>query len=312
MFGPAAFITLLTAFSGAIAMPFSHVVKILPEDIAHIAVDKADGHYLAFKRDGTLFGRYPIDAQSNNLGRRAASQCAPLSLDEAKTLPGWNAILDYANTQWGTGSRNIYTNPAAYVDSPAQVCITDDVVELSYSGNPVCETHNTSTAGSLVGTDGQVQIAVQQGFNTDTSYTVSSASTIGVSSTLSAQIGIPEIADVTAELSVSTDVTDESSSTFDVSYSDVSTVTLTINAPDGKTCTATTSTQTCNIEATGNIRYLASGWIWFYYDSKTQGHYEWAASVEAVLTNQDDRSSFAEFKGSMVANTHTSYAGSCV
>ncbi len=66
-------------------MPFSNLVKTLPRDIAHIAVDKAEGHYLAFKRDGSLFGRYPIDAQSNNLGHRAASQCAQLSLDEAKT-----------------------------------------------------------------------------------------------------------------------------------------------------------------------------------------------------------------------------------
>ncbi|KAK0237302.1 hypothetical protein EDD85DRAFT_1008418 [Armillaria nabsnona] len=99
----------------------------------------------------------------------------------------------------------------------------------------------------------------------------------------------------TIELSVSTDVRDESS-----------------NSADEKTCTATTSTQTCNIEATGNIRYLASGWIWFDYSSKVQGHYDWAVSIEAILTNQDDRSSFAEFKGSMVANIRTSYAGSCV
>ncbi|PBK81569.1 hypothetical protein ARMGADRAFT_1091176 [Armillaria gallica] len=312
MFGPAAFITLSVAFSGVIAMPFSHLVKTLPRDIAHIAVDKAEGHYLAFKRDGSLFGRYPIDAQSSNLGHRAASKCAQLSLDEAKTLPGWNAILDYANSQWGSGSRNIYTNPAAYVDSPAQACITDDVVELSYSGNPVCETTPVAAQGGLVGTNGTITIGVQQGFNTGTSYTVSSASTIGVTSTLSVTIGIPEIADVTGELSVSTEVTDESSSTFDVSYSTVSTVSLTIDSPDGKDCTAMTTMQTCNIEATGNIRYLASGWIWFDYSSKVQGHYDWAVSIEAILTNQDDRSSFAEFKGSMVAQSYSQYNGTCV
>ncbi|PBK68472.1 hypothetical protein ARMSODRAFT_1040047 [Armillaria solidipes] len=133
----------------------------------------------------------------------------------------------YANNQWGGGSRNVDTSPAAvrsglcdrthnltfrsYINSPAQVCITDDVVELSYPGNPVCQTHATSTEGSLVDTDGQVQIAVQQGFNSDTWYTFSSALTVGVSGTLSVEIGIPEIAGVTAELSASTDITDESS-----------------------------------------------------------------------------------------------------
>ncbi|KAK0430470.1 hypothetical protein EV421DRAFT_1744051 [Armillaria borealis] len=176
MFGPAAFITLLAAFSGVITMPFSHLLKTLPRDIAHIAVAKAE------------------DAQSNNLGHRAASQCAQLSRGEAKSLPGWNTIVGYANNQWGGGSRNIDTSPAAVTSGcPVQVCITDDVVELSYPGNPVCQTHATSTEGSLVDTDGHVQIALQQGSNTDTSYTFS------------------KIADVTAELSVSTDITDESS-----------------------------------------------------------------------------------------------------
>ncbi|KAK0435926.1 uncharacterized protein EV420DRAFT_1674065 [Desarmillaria tabescens] len=70
-------------------------------------------------------------------------------------------------------------------------------------------------------------------------------------------------------------------------------------------------TKTCTIQATGNIRYLASGWIWFNYDDKTDGHYKWAVSIKTVLTNQDDRSSFAEFKGSMLTNTLSIYEGNC-
>ncbi|KAK0201222.1 hypothetical protein DFS33DRAFT_1117099 [Desarmillaria ectypa] len=311
MFGTATFISFLTALSGVTALPFSELVGILPRDISHIAVDEARGHYLAFKRDGSLYGRYPVDAESNSLQRRAASQCGPLSVDQAKTLKGWDAIEQYANNNWGDGSRNIVTNPTDYVDSPAQVCITDEVVELSFSGDPVCQTHTTSSEGLLVGTKGEVDIEVDQGFNTDTSYTVTSASTIGVSNTLTVKVGVPAVAEVTEALTISAEVTDTTSSTFDVSYNDVSKVTIKMTAPEGKTCTATTSTKTCNIQATGNIRYLASGWIWFNYNDKTQGHYKWAANIETVLTNQDDRSSFAAFKGSMVADTQTSYAGNC-
>ncbi|KAK0216374.1 hypothetical protein IW262DRAFT_213518 [Armillaria fumosa] len=311
MFGIASWIVCLTALSGATALPFSEIVRSLPRDIAHIAVDEARGHYLAFKRDGSLYGRYPVDSPSNNVDRRAASQCAQLSVDEAKTISGWDAIEKYANDNWGDGSRNIVTNPEDYVDRPAQVCITDDVVQLSFSGDPVCQTHTTSSEGTLVGTSGEVDIEVDQGFNTDTSYTVSSASTIGVSNTLTVKVGIPEVAEVTEALTISTEVTDTTSSTFDVSYNDVSKVTLKITAPEGKTCTATTSTKTCNIQATGKIRYLATGWIWFNYDDKTEGHYKWAVNIESVVTNQDDRSSFATFKGSMVSNTETSYAGNC-
>ncbi|KAK0445615.1 uncharacterized protein EV420DRAFT_1767988 [Desarmillaria tabescens] len=311
MFTPMTFFTLLTALSGVTALPFSELVRTLPRDITHIAVDETRGHYLAYKRDGSLYGRYPADAESSNVERRAASQCAKLSVDEAQTLSGWDAIVQYANDNWGAGSRKIVTNPDDYVDRPAQVCITDDVVQLSFSGDPVCQTHTTSSEGSLVGTEGEVDIEVDQGFNTDTSYTISTASTIGVSDTLTVKVGVPEVAEVTEALTISTEVTDTTSSTFDVSYNDVSKVMIKMTAPKGKTCKAETSTKTCNIQATGNIRYLATGWVWFNYDDKTKDHYKWAVNIESVLTNQDDRSSFATFKGSMVANTQTSYAGNC-
>lgn len=65
------------------------------------------------------------------------------------------------------------------------------------------------------------------------------------------------------------------------------------------------------MSAKGTIRYLATGWVWFNYDSKTQGHYKWAANIDSILTNIDDRSSTSEFSGSMAADTHTAYEGVC-
>ncbi|KAK0189360.1 hypothetical protein F5146DRAFT_623785 [Armillaria mellea] len=191
----------------------------------------------------------------------------------AQTIPGWNTIVQYANSNWGPGSRNIVTNPADYYDQPAQVCITDDIVQLSYSGDPVCQSHTTTSQGSLVGTTGEVDIEVDQGFDTETSYTVTSASTIGFSNTLTVKVGIPEIDNITDALTISASVTDTTSSTFKVSYNDVNKVTIKMTAPQGKTCTAVIITKTCNIQATGNIRYLAPGWIWFNYNSATQCRY---------------------------------------
>lgn len=66
------------------------------------------------------------------------------------------------------------------------------------------------------------------------------------------------------------------------------------------------------MDAKGSIRYLATGWVWFNYDDETEGHYKWAANIDNILTNQDDRSTFADFHGSMVSDTHTAYDGTCV
>ncbi|PBK88212.1 hypothetical protein ARMGADRAFT_1084859 [Armillaria gallica] len=167
--------------------------------------------------------------------------------------------------------RNIYTSPAAYVDSLVQVCITDNVVELSYSVNPVRQTHGVALLIQMAKSRLRCNKA-----SIPTLHTLSTpgASTIGVSITLRVEIGIPESADVTAEF-------------FDVSDSDVSTVTLTINAPDGKTCTATISTQTYNIEATG--RYLTYGWIYHTGSSKYcilflfQGPSAWRQSSQTAM-----------------------------
>ncbi|KAK0445677.1 uncharacterized protein EV420DRAFT_1648391 [Desarmillaria tabescens] len=315
MFTPAAFITLLTALSGITALPFSELVGILPRDIAHITVDEACRHYLAFKRDGSLYGRYPLSTESDGIEHCATSQCRQLSVDEAQTLKGWDAIVQYANNNWGNGSHDIVTNPSnmrsIYVDSPAQVCITDEVVELSFSGDPVCQMHNSSTASSLIGTYGEVDIKVDQGFTTDALYTITAASTIGDSNTLTAKIGIPEVAEVTDALTISTKVMDTTLNIFDVSYNDVSKVTLKMTAPKGNFCSTMVMTKTCTIQATGNICYLTSSWIWFNYDNQIDGHYKWAVSIEMVLMKQDDCSSFAEFKGSMRTNTCAIYEGNC-
>ncbi|KIY73116.1 hypothetical protein CYLTODRAFT_449321 [Cylindrobasidium torrendii FP15055 ss-10] len=304
-------LSLLFIAAVASALPFDQLTKILPRDVAHIGLDEDAGEYVAYNINGEVTGRYPVTTSVQSITKRAAT-CGDLSADEAQKMPGWATLNNYANDNWGTGSRNIVTNPTEYLDSPAQVCVSDEVVELDFSGDPVCQTHTTSTEGKLVGTSGTVAIGVTQGFTTSTSYTVSQASTLGLSTTLSVAVKIPAVADVTGSYTISTSVTNTLSSAFSVAYNDASTVQLTMTAPEGKTCTATAETKTCNLDAKGTIRYLATGWVWFNYNSRTNGHFKWAANIDSILTNQDDRSTFAEFSGAMVADTHTAYEGTCV
>ncbi|KAF5384519.1 hypothetical protein D9757_006448 [Collybiopsis confluens] len=295
------------------AIPFAGLTSALPRDVTHIALDERSHEYVAFKRDGSLYGRYSADMADFDIRPRdtPASTCTNLTIDEAKTLGGWNTIVKYADDKWGTGSRKIVVNPKDYPSSGALVCITDQNVKATFTGSPTCQSNKVTTSGQITGTNGTVSIAVAQGFTATASLVVSKAATIGVSDTLSAKINFPEVAEVSESVTLSTSITNTQTSGFDSSHNDVSTVTVVMNAPKGETCNAITSVTTCTLQATGRVQYLASGWVWFNYDDKTHGHYKWSVNIESAVTNADDRSSYAEIKGSVEATTHASYKGKC-
>ncbi len=102
-------------------MPFNQLVKTFPRDVAHIAVDDSGSYYLAFDRNGTLYGTYPVGVESNNLERHSAarwhsllsmkqkpvsdfhlSTCCTMLIDP-NPVPGWSTIEKQANDNWGSG-----------------------------------------------------------------------------------------------------------------------------------------------------------------------------------------------------------------
>ncbi|KAK0438081.1 hypothetical protein EV421DRAFT_987107 [Armillaria borealis] len=124
------------------------------------------------------------------------------------------------------------------------------------------------------GTDGTVSLRVQQGSNMSGEYTVTSVSTLAISSTLGVSFGIPLIS-ADASVTISKEVTNEQSSSFETSYSTVATVTRTIDTKDGKTCSVDLKLHACTAKSNGQIRYLATGCVWFNYNDRTHGHYKW-------------------------------------
>ncbi|KAK7439313.1 hypothetical protein VKT23_017538, partial [Stygiomarasmius scandens] len=308
------FKTLLSSFflvRAVSAVPFPQLASELPSSVTHVAFDEDTGHYIAFNKDGSLYGRYVAEKRSTvNLDRRD-STCAPLRKEEAETLPGWKNILQYANDNWGDGSRNIVTNPTEYVDYNALVCIQTETVQLSFTGEPTCQTNDITTEGLLVGTSGSVSLGVDQGFVAATTLTTTQASTIGIDTSLSVKVGIPEVADVTETITMSTSFTNTNSQAASTTYNDVVRVTITMEAPEGKTCNAVSSTKRCTLQATGEVKYIASGWVWFNYESRVDGHYKWAVSIESTNPNIEDRSSTMKVAGSVEADTHVAYSGEC-
>lgn len=102
----------------ASAMPFNELTKLLPRDVAHIGLDERNGEYVAFRRGGEIYGRFPVSTQKVT---KRDSTCGDLSADQAQKMPGWDILNQYADDNWGTGSRNVETNPEDV--SPESSCL---------------------------------------------------------------------------------------------------------------------------------------------------------------------------------------------
>ncbi|KAK0188640.1 hypothetical protein F5146DRAFT_1140188 [Armillaria mellea] len=292
---------LSTILVGAPALPSLRSLSTQRE-VAHIAYDEDNGQFLGFKRDGSLYGRYLADEPL--LSRRSAGQCVNLTVAEAQSLPGWDALEAYAKSNWGSGSWNIVTNPADYPGSPAYVCVSDDPVKMELDGTPQCQNTTLDNVSKTSGADGTVSLQGQEGINMSSQYTVRSVSTLAISSTLGVSFGVPLLS-ADASVTVESDVTNEQSKSFETSSSNVATVIRTANTLNGTTCYVALNLYSCTAKSKGQIRYLATGWVWFNYNDKTKGHYKWAVDIESVLSNEDDRSSIAQIQGPISTGTHS-------
>jgi len=296
------------------ALPYNEVARNFPSNVTHISFNEDSGQYQAYHRDGSLYGTYyydPTRHYDEHTRRAAATICAPLSIDEAKTLTGFPQLEAYANANWGTGARNEVTNDPGQSDSPATACVSSDVAQVQLSGTPVCTPSNGVTNASVSGTTGTITSSVTQGYTNSGQWSVTTASSIGVSATVSATIGIPDIGSIGSSLTTSATFTNTVAQGFTTTASTQTGNQLTFNVPSGESCHVTYDSTTCNVGGTGQVRYVASGWVWFEYISTVQGHYKWAVSIDNVITNLDDRSSFMVFTGSIQANTNANFNAVC-
>ncbi|PBK90994.1 hypothetical protein ARMGADRAFT_1032080 [Armillaria gallica] len=285
--------SLSTILVGALALPFLGSLSA-KRDIAHIAYDEDNGQFMAFKCDGSLYGHYLTCGPL--LSMQSAGQCVNLTADEAKshkythanTVPNWDTIEKYANDNFGSGSHGVVTNPP-------EVCISGDPVKVKLDGDPQCQDRTVDNVSRMAGTDGSVTLQVQQGSNMTSEYTV----------TIS--LGIPlldvALASVGDETTVSSEVTNEQTKIFAATYSDIATITWEIKTGDGKTCLMDLTIHSCTAKSKAQIRYVATGLVWFYYNRR--------ANISDILS-EDNRSSFAEIQGPIASDTHSSSNATCV
>ncbi|KAF7342704.1 hypothetical protein MSAN_02028300 [Mycena sanguinolenta] len=288
----------------------------LPTDTTHLALDDEAGEVIAFGRRGEQLGRFAFAPHTTDRRDAQVGACADMSSDDVQKLPGWNTLKTTAENNWGTGSYNVVTNDKNYPDSPAQSCVSTDVVSIVPDGNPSasqsCNTQSSQSGGKQVGTNGTIALTHSEGTSSTTTTTVTKQSSIAAGVSVAAEIGFPEIADVTSSFTFTSTFTNTLSTATETQSDQTSSATVTQSNVAGKTCYLEFTTQTCTITGSGQVRMLGTGWVWFEYNDKTQGHYKWALSIDATLTNQDDRSTFIDFRSTTGTTSTSNYTGVCM
>ncbi|TFL03525.1 hypothetical protein BDV98DRAFT_654871 [Pterulicium gracile] len=295
-------VVLSLLFSRTLASP-TVLPRAVESDVAY-AFAADNGEVIGYHADGTVAGILP---PANQLQARQGSGCKLISVDEAKSLDGWEDIENYAHDNWGKGSYKLNNQ---FEGRSALVCVDGEPQPLSADANPSCSSKESRTGGKLVGTDGWVDIPHTQGYSTTGTWTVVTQSTmLGSSLTASAShmSGL-----VGVEMTVTTEVTNTATESFSSTNESKDTQSVRMNAQEGKTCKLRFISKNCSVQGSGKVKYIASGWMWFNYEDKTEGHYRWAVNIENVVKDVNRRSSEASVRGQISGTATSSYEGSCV
>ncbi|TRM68925.1 hypothetical protein BD626DRAFT_446511 [Schizophyllum amplum] len=279
----------------------------VPREASRLAFDQLSRRVLAYDARGTYLGVVERDAAPE---RRDGGACSALSADDAKKLPGWDTLEQQAKDNWGDGSWKIVTNDEDFPEQPAQVC-AEDAGDITIDGDPECTTQTQTLDTDISGTNGTATVSQTTGTKYTSQQTVSQESAISVGETVDVKIGIPEVADVTSSTSLSTMITNTLSNSESSESNQQTTQTVAIAVPKDGKCGVKFDVKTCTTKGSGQVPFVAQGWVWFEYDDKTKDHYKWALKIEEILSNKDDRSTYLKFDSVVDTTTNGEYKADC-
>ncbi|KAL1746489.1 hypothetical protein HDZ31DRAFT_33998 [Schizophyllum fasciatum] len=283
-------------------------LESVPGHATKLAIDDVTKRIIAYDAHGTHLGF--VERSAFQTKRQDSGACSSLSADDAQKLPGWDALEQKANDNWGDGSRKIVTNDEDYPEQPAQIC-AEDAGDITIDGDPECTTQTQSLDTTVSGTNGTATVSETTGTKFSSSQTVSQESSISVGETFSVKVGIPEVADVTSSTTVEATFKNSLSNTETSENNQQTTQTVAIAVANGKTCKVNFDVTTCSTQGSGQVPFVAKGWVWFQYDDKTEGHYKWALKMEDIISNKDDRSTFLKFDAQVKSDTNGKYVAEC-
>ncbi|KAH7091888.1 hypothetical protein BKA62DRAFT_723575 [Auriculariales sp. MPI-PUGE-AT-0066] len=261
--------------------------------------------YLAFDERTKKVVAY--DAQRRPLGlhmsrvrvKRAGSACNLVSQSVLKRMESYIKLEQAAITLWGDKWNTTLTNDPAYPDSPASACISEDPQTVTLDAQPSCSS-STSTAGG-------------RGTSTGVRFTVTQAALFpeaGVD--IAAQLQMPALAVDKDTFPAAFTLQNQQTQTVDLSQDTLkdATVQASSSAP-GQTCSLAITNSTCTASGTGKMQVYATGWLWFNYNEPRDGHYKWAISIDEIITDINDRSSWIEFRTAVQSWSVTKAIPSC-
>ncbi|KAL1658273.1 hypothetical protein GGF50DRAFT_108730 [Schizophyllum commune] len=274
----------------------------VPRDATKLAADPETGTIYLFNSRDEPIGS--MDGDAAEVLTRRAGGCSDISADEVQKLPGWDKLKNQADDFWGGYEREIKTNNPDFPDKPAAVCITNNDVDITINGDPQCTTQSQSIGGSVDGTNGTVMLQQIEG----TVYTLETTTTSTLRFVISLVASFAYILLPPAEASVALQIS--ASATESSSSNQQTTSTVTAQQKDGQTCRLDFETKTCTTKGSGQLPFIASGWVWFVYKNKTKDHWNWALLMEAYL-DEGDRSTYMNFDSAIGTETKSQYNVVC-
>ncbi|KAJ6536688.1 hypothetical protein DFH09DRAFT_1178491 [Mycena vulgaris] len=294
-------------------VPFPRGAVGLPAGTTVLGFDLDGSVVQAYNNKGTVLGNVSDSALPRRDG--ATGTCAALDATQMQIIPGWPKLVAEAQKNWGTGSWTIKTNPPEWLNNPAIVCLNDrnsaNPPKIVATGTPNCADSSQYTDGQFIGVGGAVTLTGNEGTTASSTTTVTKQSSIGVDVSVSAEVDFPLIAKFTSTVTVKSDFTNSLAKSTTSGTNTMQGRTFTMTPTAGQTCHLEYEAESCTVSGTGNIPWVASGWAWFTYDKKTQGHWNWALLMEAYLTDEADRTSNMEVDVAMSSTANSNFIAKC-
>jgi len=310
MYAPSLLTIAACASVGLAIVPFPPRAPSIPSNAAHIAFDRENEVLHAFGKNGESLGSFSTSS-IGDLHKRQAGQCGSMAQDEQTNMPGWQSMVDYATSNWGGEYDEVHVNPSEHPDGQALVCANGPVQVSFNPGQPECSTTSQIVNGTFDASSGYLAFAYTEGTTATTTSTVTQTSELGEDITVSFGLSFDDVLDLggdsTTSVSMTNAATNQTSFQSDTMFSQ----TINISAEDGETCFLTFSEQTCTAQGTAAVPMTAQGWLWFYYGSRRDGHYEWAVSIENVITDPAQRTSYMQIATSTSGTTISQYNTVC-